>query len=103
VANGVARALAHGRRVDGGRQRQVIDLPGWRAGASGTLPAHSTRGNSQPVRPGRPVHGGYWHGVLATFGLERGAECLEIAATIDQLSSPPAGLVANWKLDEGRQ
>jgi hypothetical protein len=73
--------------------------------AQGTLTSEATSGNSAPVRIGRNggSAGNYWNGKVddvRLWNVVRTAS--EISANYEaELSSAPAALVANWKLDEG--
>jgi hypothetical protein len=70
----------------------------------GSLTAHSTRGNGRPLSLGRAgASGSYWRGLLDDVRIWNTVQsATEVAANYrNQFSSPPAGLVGNWKLDEG--
>ncbi|MGH2490321.1 MAG: LamG-like jellyroll fold domain-containing protein [Candidatus Limnocylindria bacterium] len=72
--------------------------------AQGTLAARTTTGNALPVQIGRNGSGGdLWRGKiddLRIWDVARTAS--QVAASYrTQLTSPPAGLVANWRFDEG--
>lgn len=71
---------------------------------SHSVAAHSTIGNSLPLEIGRngPLTGKYWLGKIddvRIFNVFRTA--VQIASDYQtQLTTPPPGLVANWKFDE---
>jgi hypothetical protein len=72
--------------------------------AQGVLAARSTSGNALPVEIGRNGNGnGLWHGKLddiRIWNIARTAS--DIAANYRaEFTSAPAGLVANWRFDEG--
>ena len=72
--------------------------------ARGVLPAHSTAGNTRPVIIGRDgTVGRYWQGKLDDVRIWN---VVRTAAEINggwrgELSGAPAGLVGNWKFNEG--
>jgi hypothetical protein len=71
--------------------------------AQGTLAAQTTTGNSLPVGIGHNGGQNYWRGKLDDVRIWN---VVRTAAQISssyqaELGSAPAGLVGNWKLDEG--
>jgi hypothetical protein len=73
--------------------------------AQGVLSVDSANGNSEPIRIGRNggSSGDYWNGKVDDVRIWNVARTASEISANDQaeLSSVPAGLVANWKLNEG--
>src|SRR5437762_1161356 len=70
-----------------------------------TVPGHGTTGNALPLDIGRkgPTTGNYWLGKLDDVRIWSVArKGSDITATYrNELSGPQAGLVANWRFDDG--
>jgi concanavalin A-like lectin/glucanase superfamily protein len=102
VAKGVTAGVWHHLAVTMTASNRQLNfyLDGVRV-LQGSLTAHSTVGNSRPLSLGR-AGASYWRGLLddvRIWNTVRSAS--EIAATYqNELSSAPAGLVGNWKLNE---
>ena len=104
AANGVSHGACHhlAATMEAASRTLILYLDG-REVARGILPNHTTVGNDGPVAIGRNGSAPGWQGKLddvRIWNVVRSAEQIR-DGRLSELGGAPAGLVGNWKFDEG--